>query len=282
VINSAQIRGIIFFGVIFYSVYAGIAFAQNPFEYALQKKTDSLLAPVKVKDTRDELLPNDVLQNLTSPSGWGGFGSYIFGGIGGDTPHPYSKNPDLISFGGFCFGDPRQAVNIAFSINMTDVSKIRDFSGNLVVSRQIFTGSSISAGTLQLFASPHQSDSPGSTFYFAFSHAIQTLPSLTEGSSKLTYTIGIGTGRFYTQSPDDIKAGKSSHGTAIFGSISYELIKSVNFNMEWSGINLGFSLGIKPFDSPLAIGIGITNVTGYSSNKPNTSFVISYPLSLRR
>ncbi|QHS55451.1 hypothetical protein GWR56_07815 [Mucilaginibacter sp. 14171R-50] len=243
---------------------------------------DSLLSQGTTKNLRDELLPNDVLQNLISPSGWGGFGTYIFGGIGGVYPQAYTKTGDLITFAGFCVGDPQKIVNVAVGINSADVSTSSDFSGNIVVSRQIFTGSSIAVGGLQLFASKIQSDAPGSTFYFAFSHAIQSLPSATPGSSKLTYTIGIGNGRFYHKSPDDIKAGRGAHGTAIFGSISYELIKKVNFITEWSGINLGFSLGIKPLHSPLAIGIGIDNVTRYSSNKPNSTFSISYPLSVNR
>jgi len=280
--RRSKIRGTFFFTIVLYLVYSGSAFAQSTFEDNLQKKTDSLLAPVKGKGNRDELLPNGVLQNLISPSGWGGFGTYIFGGIGGDAPQPYRNTADLISFGGFCVGDPRKAVNVALSMNITSVHDVRDFSGNFEVSRQIFTGSSISVGGLQLFASKHESDSPGSTFYFAFSHAIQSLPSQTEGGSKLTYTIGIGSGRFYLKSPLDVKAGRGAHGTAIFGSISYELIKNVNFNTEWSGINLGCSLGIKPFKSPLAIGIGLTDLTRYSSDKPNTSFIISYPLSVAR
>ncbi|MDR3695418.1 hypothetical protein [Mucilaginibacter sp.] len=265
-----------------YLVYSGAAFAQTTFEGALQKKTDSLLAPVKATGNRDELLPNGVLQNLISPSGWGGFGTYIFGGLGGDYPQPYRNTPDLIAFGGFCAGDPQKTVNIALSMNITSVHDVRDLSGNFEVSRQIFTGSSISAGGLQLFASKHESDSPGSTFYFAFSHALQWLPSAANGGSKLTYTIGIGNGRFYTKSPLDITNGRGAHGTAIFGSISYELIKNVNFNTEWSGINLGCSLGIKPFNSPLAIGIGITDLTRYSSDKINSTFVICYPLSVAR
>ncbi len=273
---------IIFSALVAYSVYSSPVFAQNTFENNLQKRTDSLLAPVATKSTHDELLPNDVLQHLISPSGWGGFGTYIFGGVGGDNPQPYYKNPDLISFGGFCFGDPQKAVNIALSVNVTKVQQIGDLSGNFVVSRQIFTGSSIAVGGLQLFASKIESDAPGSTFYVAFSHSIQTLTSETDGSSKLTYTIGIGTGRFYLKSQDDINAGRGAHGTAVFAGISYELIKNVNFNVEWSGINLGCSLGIKPFESPLAVGFGITNLTRYSSNQPNTSFIISYPLSVKR
>ncbi|MBB3057052.1 hypothetical protein [Mucilaginibacter gotjawali] len=265
-----------------YLVFPGAALAQTTFEDALQKKTDSLLAPVKAENTRDELLPNNVLQNLISPSGWGGFGTYIFGGIGGDYPQPYRTRADLIAFGGFCTGNPQKAVNVALSMNITNVHEVTDLSGNIQISRQIFTGSSISAGGLQLFANKRQSDSPGSTFYFAFSHALQWLPSATPGSSKLTYTIGIGNGRFYTKSALDIKNGRGRHGTAIFGSISYELIKNVNFNTEWSGINLGCSLGIKPFNSPLAVGIGVTDLTRYASDKINSTFLICYPLSVAR
>jgi len=271
-----------FMVIIMYLFVSGTAFGQDTFEKQLKKKTDSLLAPVNTNQVRDELLPNNVLQNLISPSGWGGFGTYVFGGIGGDAPQPYGNTPDLITFGGFCIGNPQKIANVAVSVNMTDVHRLRDFSGNMVVSRQIFTGSSISAGGLQIFASKSQSDAPVSTFYFAFSHAIQTINSATSGSSKLTYTIGIGNGRFYTKSPLDVNAGRGGHGTAIFGSISYELIKNINFNTEWSGTNLGCSLGIKPFESALAIGVGITDLTRYSSDKINSSFVICYPLSVKR
>ena len=281
---TLKIKGLIFFVITLRLAYSGPALAQGTFENELRKKTDSLLAPVKAKDLRGELLPNDVLQNMIAPSGWGGYGTYIYGGIGGDYPEPYSKSrTDLISFVGFCVGDPQKAVNVAFGFNAADVSAVRDFSGNIIVSRQIFTGSSISAGGLQLFATKGESDSPGSTFYFAFSHAVQTLPSAREGSSKLTYTIGVGSGRFYDKSPFDISAGRGRHGTAVFASISYELIKNINFITEWSGTNLGCSLGIKPFDSsPLAIGIGVTDLTRYSSDKVNSSFSISYPLSISR
>jgi hypothetical protein len=279
---TSKIRVTVFFVVMLCSMFAGALFAQSSFERELQKRTDSLLAPVKGKNMSDELLPNPVLQNLIAPSGWGGYGTYIFGGVGGDYAQPYRTTADLISFAGFCVGDPQKFVNIALSVNATDVSSTNNFSGNITVSRHIFTGSSISAGALQLFAKERESDAALSTFYFAFSHAVQGLPSATDGSSKLTYTIGIGSGRFYRKSPRDIQAGRGAHGTAVFGSLSYELIKWLNLNVEWSGVNLGCSFGIKPFNKPLAIGIGITNLTRYSSDKPNASFVVCYPLSLKR
>jgi len=261
--------------------FAGKAVAQTPFENALQKKMELLLAPVK--DEPGALLPNPVLQSLTIPSGWGGFGTYVFGGIGGNYIQPYGRKADFISFAGVCFGDPGKAVNVALSINATDVSRVNNFSGNVSLSRQIFTGSSISAGAMQLFANRVKTDAFGSTYYIAFSHAVQWLPSESnEGSSKLSYTIGVGTGRFYQKSALDVAAGRGDHGTAVFGSISYELLKKVNFNVEWSGMNLGCSFGVKPFDSPLAMGVGLTNLTRFSSDKVNASFVLCYPLSVNR
>ncbi|WP_157799030.1 hypothetical protein [Mucilaginibacter auburnensis] len=258
-----------------------IGVAQSTFEDMLKAHMDELLAPIET--VPDEILPNPVLQSLTAPSGWGGYGSYIFGGIGGNYWQPYMRKPDFISFAGFCFGDPERAVNIALSVNAADVSRVSNFSGNISVSRRVLTGSSISAGAMQLFADKFITDSPGATVYFAFSHAIQSLPSdLNPGSSKLTYTIGIGTGRFYRKSPYDIEAGRGSRGTAVFATLSYELLKKVNFNVEWSGMNLGCSFGLKPFDNPLAVGIGLTNLTRYSSDRVNASFVVCYPLSIKR
>jgi hypothetical protein len=267
------------------SIFAGKAFGQDDFEKTLAKKVDSLLAPDKMERKLNALLPDDALQNITTPSGWGGYGAYLFGGIGGVYPQVYSHKVDLIASGGFCYGDPFKAVNFAVSINMTDVHLFQDFSGNFAVSRVVFDGSSISIGGLQLLANKQQSDAPGESYYFAFSHAVQSLPSETPGCSMLTYTIGIGDGRFYLKSPDDIKAGRGKYGTAVFGSISYEVIQHVNLVAEWSGMNLAVSAGFRPFqifNSPLAFGFGLTNLTRYSADRPGMIFTVGYPLSLKR
>ncbi len=257
--------------------YPGRAIAQDAFERALAKKVDSLLAPDKKR-----LLPNDAMQTLTIPSGFGGYGSYLFGFIGGVYPQVYSHKADLIASGGFCVGNPAKAVNLSIGVNVTDVHQFSNFSANVILSRIIFTGTSISAGGLQLFANPDMTDVHGGTYFVAISHAVQTLPSETPGSSKLTYTIGVGNGRFYLKSPDDIAAGRGEHGTAVFGGISYEIMHHVNLIAEWSGVNLGLSVGIRPFKNPLSIGAGIINLTRYSGDKPTGVMTIGYPLSLSR
>jgi len=268
--------------VVLFLIFGGKAFCQSDFERAIQQKTDSLLAPDKNEAWLDQLVPDDALQTITTPSGWGGYGTYLFGDVGGIYPQVYHTTADLIASGGVSVGNPFKAVNLAVSINMTDVHRFRDFSGNFMVSRVVAAGSSISAGGLQLFATKQLSDAPGQTFYFAFSHAVQSLPSLTPGCSRLTYTLGVGDGRFYLKSPDDVKAEKGKNGTGVFGSVSYEVLHHINLIAEWSGMNLGLSAGFRPFKQPLSFGVGAVDVTRYSGDKPGMIFSIGYPLSLNR
>jgi hypothetical protein len=279
-----------FCAIIALCLCARSAFSQNSFEKELKQQVDSFLAPVPVVAAQEasqienrDLYPSDAPVALLTPTGFGGYGTYIFGGLGGAYPEVYRNNKaDLIGSIGFCVGNPESAVNFASSLNLTDVHRFRDFSGNFILSRKLFAGTSISAGALQMFANDKQSDSPGSTFYMAISHAVQTIPSLTPGCSRLSYTIGLGSGRFYEKSPIDIANGKGTHGTAIFGSISFEAIRHVSINAEWTGMNLGFSAGLRPFKSPISFGIGVANLTRYSSDKANMVFSIGLPLSLNR
>jgi len=275
------IKSAVVFIIVLVSFFPEKAFCQSDFERSLAQKVDSLLAQEKTDKRNTQLVPNDASQTVTIPSGWGGYGTYIFGGIAGVYPQVYRTSADLITYGGFCTGNPIKAVNVAVGMNLTDVHRLRDFSGNFNISRVVSAGSSISVGGLQLFA-PRVSDARGTTFYFVFSHAVQTLPSATQGSSKLTYTIGIGNGRFYLKSPDDIAAGRGRNGTSVFGGISYEVMKHVNLIAEWDGVNFGIMTGIRPFKNPLSIDFGLANITRFSANRPDALFAVGYPLSVTR
>lgn len=269
------------------ALLAGTAAAQqNPFDKAVARKMDSLLnannAPSATSE--DVLSPNDAPDGVMVPSGWGGYGSALFAGLGGTFPEQYHnpKKVDLISSGGFCVGNPDELVNFSASLNMTDVHNFSDFSGNFIVSRTLFQTSSISVGALQLFANKKQSDAAGSTYYIAISHAVQWAPSKTPGCSALSYTIGFGTGRFWLKSPDDIAAGRGKHGTGVFGGISYEIIQHVNLGAEWSGQNLGFSLGMRPCGGPFAIGVGVDNLTRYSGDRVSGVLTLGCALPLSK
>ena len=272
---------ILLFSSIIILIFLTPAVCQNKFESSLKSKMDSLAQEPGVF-ARDELYPNDAMQNLMTPSGWGGYGTYVFGGIGGTYPAVYTNRPDLIGSVGFCVGNSAKAINLATSLNITKVTSFSDLSVNFIASRKLFRGTSVSIGGLQLFAPVSQSDAPGSTFYIAFSQAIQGVFSKTPGSSAITYTIGYGTGRFLLKSPYDVIAGKGHSGTGVFGSVSCEVVKHVNLNAEWTGLNLGLSVGIRPFKTPFSLGVGVSDLTNYTSDKPAMIFSMGYPLSLNR
>jgi hypothetical protein len=280
-VKPKRIFRTIFFAAIL-MLCSNISFGQNAFEYVLAKKLDSL-AKAKAIYASNELLPNDAMKSVMTPTGFGGFGTYVFGGIGGVYPAVYTNKGDLVSSVGFCVGNSERLFNFAASTNITKVTSLSDISVNLILSRKLFTGTSMSVGGLQLFAHSVQSDAPGGTYYAAISHALQGVRSKSPGYSALSFTIGFGNGRFIQKSPYDVAAGRGSRGTGVFGNISYELFKRVNVIAEWTGLNLGFSTGIRPFKaSPFSIGIGVSDLTRYSSDKPSMMFSMGYPLSLSR
>jgi len=274
----------VFFSVFVISFFRPISgYCQNAFETAINNKLDSLVNFESTDFEESMLYPNDAQQGIMIPLGWGGYGTYLFGGVGGSYPEVYTDNQlDLITTAGVSVGNPEKFANFAASVNMTSPKRFTNFSANVSVSRSVFWGSSITIGGLQLFASDSISDAPDPTFFIAFSHSVQTMPSKTPDCSSLTYTVGIGSGRFALKSEEDILRGKGKYGTFVFGGISYEIFQHVNVNAEWSGMNLGFSLGIRPFKTALSFGIGVTDLTNYSSDKPSAIFSIGFPLSLNK
>lgn len=259
------------------------AVAQTSFEAAMAKKLNALVNVPDILPKGQLLYPNDAPSGIMAPTGFGGSGTYLFGGMGGTYPELYRNNKtDLIAFGGISAGNPVKAVNIAVGVNMANVSELKNFSTNFAVSRQLSAASSISVGGLGLFASSKFSDASAPTFYFAFSHAVQWAHSKTHGASALSYTIGIGSGRFLHKSPNDVQSGKGKRATAVFAGVSYEVLRHVNVAAEWYGTNLGVSAGIRPFANPLSIAFGVDNLTKYSGDRASMVLTIGYPLNIRR
>ena len=270
-----------------FSIFPKITLAQNIFETGLRMKMDSLIAEKGTNNGGNQiLLPNNSVQSIMTPTGWGGGNStYIFGVIGGVFPAMYTdpNKGDLIAAIGISGGNPKKYLNASFSVNITRVSELRDLSVNLILSRQIFKGASISVGGLQLLASPSVSDAPDGTYYIAFSRSAQGVRSRTPGYSGLSYTIGYGVGRFLYKSPLDISSGKGKYGTGVFANISYEILRQINLNAEWSGMNLGFSSGVRPIKgSPLTFGFGIYNLTKYSGDRVQYIGSLGFPIGLGR
>jgi hypothetical protein len=258
---------------------------ENAFERDLKIKLDSLRKEKEVGLAfTGILLPNNAVASVMTPTGWGGGNTtYLYFVAGAVFPVEYAttNRGDMITAVGLSFGDSRKYVNASVSVNMGRVDDFRDFSGNIIISKQVFRASSISVGGIQLFASAAVSDAPDPTFYVAFSHSVQTVTSKSSGHSALGYTIGIGNGRFLYKSPLDNASGKGRYGTGVFANVSYELFRNVNINAEWSGLNLGISSGIRPFNKlPLTVGYGVYNLTRNSGDRVSFLGTVDYPFIL--
>ena len=267
------------------SLFPKTTLAQNIFETGLRMKMDSLISEKGTNNGGNQiLLPNNSVQSIMTPTGWGGGNStYLFGVLGGVFPAMYTdpNKGDLISAVGITGGNPKKYVNASLSVNITRVTELRDLSVNLILSRHIFKGASISVGGLQLLASSSVSDAPDGTYYIAFSRSAQGVRSRTPNYSGLSYTIGYGVGRFLYKSPLDIVNGKGKYGTGFFANISYEILRQINLNAEWSGVNLGFSSGVRPIKgSPLTFGFGIYNLTKYSGDRVQYIGSLGFPIAL--
>ena len=254
--------------------------AQDCFQEYLVKKLDSIAAASKSATT---LYPSDALQALMIPSGWGSSGTYLFAALGGIFPKIYTNNrPDLDWFAGVGSGDAHKAVSFAVSMSVSDFRAVDNLSANVSVSRAIGRSSGVTIGANQLFSNYRKTDSPGSTWFIAFSHSIQCLPSKTPGLSKLSFTVGAGNGRYYLKSKGDKLSGKGIYGTGVFGGISYELLRNLNLNAEWDGLNAGVSFGYRHPKVPVSIGLGLDNLTRYTGNKPFIVGCIGYALPLKK
>jgi hypothetical protein len=191
-----------------------------------------------------------------TPSGWGSAGTFVFGGIGG-TPnqvygHTQRQRADMIGQVGFGTGDASKFVSVVGVVNVNDVSKVDNFSYSFMASRQLGKMSSISAGALHLFADYTKTDADAS-YYVAYSQAIR--------KTRISYTVGVGTGRFYDNSPLDKINGKAAHGTAVFANVSYNLLKNLAVSTEWTGTNLAFSSTVLLKQNWPVLSFGVSEVT---------------------
>lgn len=226
------------------------------------------------------LSPNFLGKSLMTPVAWGvNRGGMLFGSIGGTFPQIYTTKPDLIFTAGISMGNPR-IIGGLLMLNVNDVSMVNTLSCNIILNKHFSNGDAISIGGIHLLRS--KLSDAGPSYYIVYSHTIQTLVSKTAEVSALQYSIGIGTGRFYTKSPADQTHGRGKYGTAVFANLSYELYKWMNVNVEWSGINLHAGVSVKPFYYLPFITMGVGDITRFSGDRIRFLVGIGYSYYLAK
>lgn len=219
-------------------------------------------------------------KSLMTPAAWPAQskGGVLFAGLGGTFPQLYTSRNDLIGVVGLSAGDPVRFVGATVMLNINDVSKFRNFSSNIILYKNLPNGSALSAGGIHLLRSKLSDSDP--SYYIVFSHAVQTVVSKKTGASALSYSIGVGSGRFYDNSPKDIQTGKAANGSAVFANVSLEITQWLNTNVEWSGTNLHAGVSLKPLTFLPYINLGLADITRFSGQKIRFVSSINYSVYL--
>ena len=238
-------------------------------------------SPDAVADT-PTYLRNSNGKSLTTPVAWGASNNVIFAGVGTSTPSPYQTKSDGIAILGAGIGDPVKNVGFECYITSIDLSEWKEYSASFQLSRDLGEGSAVGVGLERLMITDG-GDTPKS-FYAVYSKALQGSPFINEktGKSKLTYSIGVGSGIYADQAPLDIYMGKSAHGTYVFGNIAYEVAESFNFITEWNAVNLNAGVSKTLFISkvPVGVTVGVADLTHYSGDGPRLVVAVSTGFAL--
>lgn len=213
-------------------------------------------------------LPNNYGKSLTTPVAWGASNNVIFVGVGGTTPAEYSQGTDGAVVLGGGIGDPVKNLGVQVSIVSLDVSQWQEYSASVHIFKDLGNANAIGVGVENVMIT--NGGDTGKSYYVVYSQGVQTEPFVnkTTGNSKLTYSIGVGSGRFGDKSPFDVASGKGEHGTYAFGNIAYDIADSFNVIADWNGLNLnaGVSKTFWVGNLPLALVVGAANLTHNSGD----------------
>ena len=88
-------------------------------------------------------------------------------------------------------------------------------------------------------------------------------------------SVGFGSGGF--RSKGNIDAGTNDPN--LFGGIGVELAPRISLATSWNGSSLAAGFGLSPFDFPLSISIGLTDITDVNGNGSQYSINTSYSFS---
>jgi hypothetical protein len=213
-------------------------------------------------------LPNAAAKSIMTPSGWGAAYGSIYLGAGAAERTPYLPSADGIVGIGYGMGDPVLTAGLQIGTTVSDLSEFDNVSFSFKVHRYLTKGTSIAFGAESLFSRDRLADDAGDTFYLVASHILQSFGSSGSGIGRVHVSAGVGTGRFAEKSERDFSEGKGKDGTMAFGNVAVGVARDVNVIVEWSGTNLitGMSTTIHARKIPIALSIGLADLTGYSGD----------------
>ncbi len=201
---------------------------------------------------------------VLSPSGYGAEAGEVFGGMGFQARTRYTHQVDGAVAVGFGMGDATRSLGLEtdlISYGTIRSGFARHVAVSFKVSRMLFEHAGIAAG---IDNAVHSSGIDGSTsIYLAGSNAVYFRQDPAAPFSKLTVTVGAGSGRFHSERTYT----DTRNGVGVFGSFALRVTRPVSAIADWSGQNLTLALSLVPFARfPLVITPGFTDITRNSGD----------------
>jgi len=214
--------------------------------------------------------------SITSPIAFGAKQGDVFAGFSYQERTRFGTLDDGVAAVGFGLGDPAKYAGLEVAV--TSVSTIRrgfyeDGTVSLKLHRLLTKDIAIAAG-IENLATWGNTDG-GTSGYGVISKFFQLQDSPDKPFSSVLASVGVGGGRFRTES--DVINGKDN--VNVFGSIGVRVFRPISFIADWSGQDLGLGLSIAPFRHiPLTITPAVVDVTNNAGDGARFSIGVGYGL----
>ncbi len=220
--------------------------------------------------------PNNHGKSLTTPIAWGASNNVIFFGVSGTSPSPYAAKSDGAAVVGYGFGDPKEYFGCHVTLISLDISQWKEYAAGVHLFRELGNSSALGVGVENVMLT-NGGDS-GKSYYAVYSQGVQSdiFVDKAHGTSKLSFSTGVGSGHYGNKSPLDIASGKGDHGTYVFGNIAYDVANEFNLITDWNGLNLnaGVSKTFRFASFPLVATVGAADLTHNSGDGVRFIFAV--------
>lgn len=185
-----------------------------------------------------------------------------------------SRSDGGVSFG-FGLGDAERAVGLEVAVSVVDLlgDTFEDGGVSLKLHRVLPNNFGVAVGVEN--ATTWGSTDGGSSVYGVVSKIIPLRDDPAEPLSKLTLSLGLGGGRFRSES--DVNDGNET--VNVFGSVGLQALERVSLIADWTGQDLNLGASIVPFNFPLIITPAIADVTGNAGDGARFILGVGYAIS---
>lgn len=254
--------------------------AQNP--------TSDTFSPLSEEDIRQQLLidPNATFSpvgprpvpasSFRTPTAYGADWGDAYIGIAGSTAGNTFKEDGSASLG-FGLGDAQRNIGAEISVGIYSLDGFADDGAVGFKLHRVFPEAN-NLGVAIGWTNPitwGAANDEEDTFYGVVTKRFNLAPNSRSNRLPLTTSIGVGTGSF--RSTGAIAAG--SNDPNVFGSVGLRVIPEVSLISSWDGSGLGLAASTAPFEFPLVLTLGVSDVTDNTTEGARFQGTLGYSFS---